>query len=196
MASSANIAKKRLTKSTPTPTKQEQRQEKLKPRSTRKAAISDSEDDFTPAGSSESASEFESTSDSEEEEEEEEEEEISVSPESDEEYYPPSDFLRLPPPSPSHRNPFSSENLAGKELWLISAPASAPLSKLGSINAADLLDNAQVLGTNSGRMFSVRETDEGAGVQVLGSDEGGRYLLGESCSTTTAVFGWGEGWGR
>jgi len=193
MASSANTAKKRLTKSTPTPTKQGQRQEKVKPRSAQKVTTSDAEDDSTPAGSSESAFESESTSDSEEEEEDEEEEdeeeETSVSPESDEEYYPPSDFLRPPQPSPSSQNPFSSKNLAGKELWLISAPASAPLSKLGSVNAADVLDNAQVLGTSSGRMFSVRETDEGAGVQVLVPDGGGRYLLGESYSTTTAVFG-------
>ena len=188
MASSANTAKKRLTKSTPTPTKQGQRQEKVKPRSAQKVTTSDAEDDSTPAGSSESAFESESTSDSEEEEED-EEEETSVSPESDEEYYPPSDFLRPPQPSPSSQNPFSSKNLAGKELWLISAPASAPLSKLGSVNAADVLDNAQVLGTSSGRMFSVRETDEGAGVQVLVPDGGGRYLLGESYSTTTAVFG-------
>lgn len=199
MASSANTAKKRLTKSTPTPTKQKEKQGKAKPRSMQKATISDVEDDSTSAASSESASVSESTSDSEEgeededededEEDEEDEEETPVSPESDEEYHPPTDFLRLPSPPPSSGNPFSSKNLAGKELWLISAPASAPLSKLGSVNAADVRDNAQVLGTSSGRMFSVRETDEGAGVQVLVPDGRGGYILGESCSTTTAVPG-------
>lgn len=200
MASSANTAKKRLTKSTPTPTKQKEKQGKAKPRPMQKVTISDAEDDSTSAGPSESASVSESASDSEsasgseeededeDEEGEEEEEETPVSPESDE-YHPPTDFLRLPSPPPSSENPFSSKNLAGKELWLISAPASAPLSKLGSVNAADVLDNAQVLGTSSGRMFSVRETDEGAGVQVLVPDGRGGYLLGESCSTTIAVPG-------
>ncbi|PWW71639.1 hypothetical protein C7212DRAFT_232948 [Tuber magnatum] len=189
MSPSANTAKKRLKKPAPTPAGQKQKQQKAKPRSTQKVTASDVEDDSTSVGSSESASASDSASDSEEEEGEgEEEEETSASAESDEEYRPPADFLRLAPPSPSGRNPFSSKNLAGKELWLISAPASAPLSKLGTVNAADMLDNAQVLGTSSGRMFSVRETDEGAGIQVLVPDGRGGYLPGGKTITKSVQF--------
>ncbi|CUS12266.1 unnamed protein product [Tuber aestivum] len=196
MSSSANTAKKRLTKPAPAPAKQKQKQQKAKPRSTQKVTASDIDEDSTSAGSSESASAFDSasdsasdsTSDSTSDSDEEEEEETSASVESDEEYCPPTNFLRLPPPSPSGRNPFSSKNLAGKELWLISAPASAPLSKLGSVNAADVLENARVLGTSSGRMFSVRETDEGAGVQVLVPDGRGGYLFGGKGITKSIQF--------
>ncbi|KAG0633029.1 DNA-directed RNA polymerase I subunit RPA34.5-domain-containing protein [Tuber brumale] len=205
MSSSANTAKKRLTKPAPAPAKQKQKQGKAKPRSTQKVTTSDAEDDSASAGYSESASASGSASDSapgseeeeegkeeeeegKEEEEEEEEEDTSAPSESDDEYHPPVDFVRLPPPVPSSRNPFSSKNLAGKELWLISAPVSAPLSKLGSVNAADVLDNAQVLGTSSGRMFSVRETDEGAGVQVLVPNGRGGYLLGGKKITKSVQF--------
>ncbi|PUU83556.1 DNA-directed RNA polymerase I subunit RPA34.5-domain-containing protein [Tuber borchii] len=192
MASSANTAKKRLTKSTPTPTKQKEKQGKAKPRSMQKVTVSDAEGDSTSAGSSESSSVSESTSDSEEEDEDEDEDEEGEEEEEEEEETPvippPTDFLRLPSPPSSSGNPFSPKNLAGKELWLISAPSSAPLSKLRSVNAADVLDNAQVLGTSSGRRFSVRETDEGAGVQVLVPDGRGGYLLGGRSITKSVQF--------
>lgn len=138
---------------------------------------SGSEEEETETGS-ESGSE-ESGSD-----EEDEEEEIAASaqlPKGSYKYAPPPSFKLVSASASGTANPFSAANLNGKELWFITAPLAAPLSKVDRISPADIAEGLPVLMTSSGRSYCLRskdDEDEGAGEEVdLFVAQGGGYRL-------------------
>ncbi|KAI5842468.1 DNA-directed RNA polymerase I subunit RPA34.5-domain-containing protein [Morchella snyderi] len=129
------------------------------------------------SGSDETASESESGSEDEEEEEEEGEELASSAkrPKGSYKYAPPPEFKLVPPGGGGGgggggSNPFSAANLNGKELWLITAPLAAPLSKVDRISPADIAEGLPVLMTGSGRSYCLRTKEEG-------EEEGGEVGL-------------------
>ncbi|KAF8250169.1 hypothetical protein K440DRAFT_659625 [Wilcoxina mikolae CBS 423.85] len=89
-------------------------------------------------------------------------------------YQPPENFTPLLSDSLSNRNPFSAANLSGKELWLITAPVGAPLTKIHSINPTDIAEGNPVLETKSGRSYCLKPNgdveEEGAVIMVPNSE--------------------------
>jgi hypothetical protein len=79
-------------------------------------------------------------------------------------------------------NPFSAANLKGKELWFITAPANAPLTKLPAIAPIDVAEGNPVLETKTGRSYCLKEDvdalDGSAGVSILFPDSKGLYRAG------------------
>ncbi|KAH0609443.1 uncharacterized protein H6S33_012929 [Morchella sextelata] len=146
-------------------------------------AAAETEEDSETSGSDESGSDetaSESESGSEEEEEEDEEELASSAklPKGSYKYAPPPEFKLVPPGGGS--NPFSAANLNGKELWFITAPLAAPLSKVDRISPADIAEGLPVLMTGSGRSYCLRtkEEEEGGGeVGLFVADGRGGYKL-------------------
>ncbi|KAI5806324.1 DNA-directed RNA polymerase I subunit RPA34.5-domain-containing protein [Geopyxis carbonaria] len=89
-------------------------------------------------------------------------------------FHPPSRDSLLPPST----NPFSAKNLAGKELWLFTAPAAMPLHKLPSLIPASLVSGAPVVETKAGRGFCLKEDQEAVGmVDLLTPDGDGLYRV-------------------
>lgn len=100
-------------------------------------------------------------------------------------YAPPARFtLVTASGSTSHSNPFSDRNLAGKELWFITAPIAAPLSKLTVVNMADMAAGVPTLQTASGNQYCMRSNDdaeevgEAEGVELAVHDGRGGYRIG------------------
>lgn len=94
-------------------------------------------------------------------------------------YAPPPQFSLVPPSTSTRSNPFSAHNLAGKELWLISAPLAAPLSKLTVLNLADVAAGAPTLQTGSGKQYCLR-TQDAESVEVAVHDGHGGYCIGRT----------------
>lgn len=97
-------------------------------------------------------------------------------------YAPPPHFTLAPVPTDGRSNPFSDRNLAGKELWFITAPIAAPLSKLAVVNLADIAASAPVMQTGSGKQYCIRSHDaveeEIEGVELAVHDGRGGYRIG------------------
>lgn len=97
-------------------------------------------------------------------------------------YAPPPHFTLAPVPTDGRSNPFSDRNLAGKELWFITAPVAAPLSKLAVVNLADIAASAPVMQTGSGKQYCIRSHDaveeEIEGVELAVHDGRGGYRIG------------------
>lgn len=100
-------------------------------------------------------------------------------------YVPPERFTLVTASSTDDRsNPFSDRNLAGKELWFITAPIAAPLSKLTAVNLADVAAGVPTMQTGSGKQYCMRSNDaeeeEAAaeGVELAVHDGRGGYRIG------------------
>lgn len=97
-------------------------------------------------------------------------------------FTPPESFAQLSADSLPDTNPFSAKNLAGKELWFITAPASAPMTKLASVNPVDLAEGKPVLSTKSGRNFAMKPDEEDSDfseLHVLVANKDAQYAPGK-----------------
>lgn len=98
-------------------------------------------------------------------------------------YVPPEHFKLVTASSTDDRsNPFSDRNLAGKELWFITAPVAAPLSKLTVVNLADIAAGVPTLQTGSGKQYCMRsnnvEEEEAEGIELALHDGRSGYRIG------------------
>jgi hypothetical protein len=95
-------------------------------------------------------------------------------------YQPPDNFTPLSSDSLSNSNPFSTVNLNGKELWFITTPVGAPLTKIRTINATDVKEGNPVLETKSGRGYCLKPDwdAEEEGVVIMVPNSEGVYREG------------------
>lgn len=98
-------------------------------------------------------------------------------------YNPPADFARLSASEYSSKNPFSAKNLAGKEIWYITAPANVPLSALTTLNPIDVAEGNPIMEAD-GRSYCLRAEDDTtkneSGLGLLVADSTGQYRTGSS----------------
>ncbi|KAI5817029.1 DNA-directed RNA polymerase I subunit RPA34.5-domain-containing protein [Pyronema omphalodes] len=81
-------------------------------------------------------------------------------------------------------NPFTAANLKGKEIWLISAPAEAPLTKLAKIVAQDVAEGNPVMQTKGGRSYLLKNEEEGEKVVMVPGADGFYRQSGQPVTRT------------
>ncbi|KAL7269236.1 hypothetical protein RUND412_008110 [Rhizina undulata] len=101
-------------------------------------------------------------------------------------YKPPPSFKIIPPSSSITSNPFSAKNLEGKELWFITAPSAAPLSKIEEINPVDVEEGNPILEAKNGRRYCLQskgkcedgdDEESTAGISIAVPDGKGGYRI-------------------
>ncbi|CCX09797.1 DNA-directed RNA polymerase I subunit RPA34.5-domain-containing protein [Pyronema domesticum] len=126
------------------------------------------------------SSETVSDTDMEDDSEEEDEEETEVVYK----YKAPIGFDPLSKDKSLKTSPFTAANLKGKEIWLISAPAGAPLTKLAKISAQDVAEGNPVLETKGGRSYLLKSEEEGAEVVMVPGADGFYRQIGQPVKRT------------
>ncbi|KAA8906537.1 DNA-directed RNA polymerase I subunit RPA34.5-domain-containing protein [Sphaerosporella brunnea] len=98
-------------------------------------------------------------------------------------YQPPQNFTALSAAdSLRDSNPFSAANLKGKQLWFITAPANAPISRLPAFSPVDVAEGNPVMEIK-GRSFCLNEDTEAldGSVKIMFPDSKGVYrAVGQS----------------